>query len=98
MSVSLLTSLALALTWSTNLGVHLIRRGKDEEESTTSVERLQDDSEEAELERMKRLMAAEEESLKGGLFEKIIAFYERWLRRALEHGSLREPNQPPIRD
>ena len=28
MSVSLLTSLALALTWSTNLGVHLIRRGQ----------------------------------------------------------------------
>jgi multidrug efflux pump subunit AcrB len=31
------------------------------------------------------MMAAEEESLKGGWFEKIITFYERWLRRALEH-------------
>ncbi len=31
MSVSLLTSLALALTWSTNLGVYLIRRGHGEE-------------------------------------------------------------------
>jgi multidrug efflux pump subunit AcrB len=31
------------------------------------------------------MMAAEEESLRGGLFEKIIVFYERWLRRALEH-------------
>src|SRR5580700_5159829 len=30
MSVSLLTSLALALTWSTNLGVYLIRRGQEE--------------------------------------------------------------------
>src|SRR6202030_4605955 len=31
MSVSLLTSLVLALTWSTNLGVYLIRRGQAEE-------------------------------------------------------------------
>jgi multidrug efflux pump subunit AcrB len=31
------------------------------------------------------MMAAEEESLKGGWFERIIAFYEVWLRRALEH-------------
>ena len=37
------------------------------------------------IERMKRMMAAEEASLRGGLFEKIIEFYERWLRRALEH-------------
>ena len=34
---------------------------------------------------MKRMMAAEEASLKGGWFEKIIIFYERWMRRALEH-------------
>jgi multidrug efflux pump subunit AcrB len=95
MSVSLLTSLALALTWSTNLGVHLIRRGKKEEAVsehkgtpvpaagaavTPSV-----DAEAAEIEQMKRLMAAEEASLKGGFFERIITFYERWLRRALEH-------------
>jgi multidrug efflux pump subunit AcrB len=85
MSVSLLTSLALALTWSTNLGVHLIRRGKDEGESAAAVEPLAEDSENVELERMRRMMAAEEESLKGGWFERIIAFYEIWLRRALEH-------------
>src|SRR6202049_1086340 len=87
MSVSLLTSLALALTWSTNLGVHLIRRGKGENAAvavetpaTTPAE-----AEAAEVEHMRRMMAAEEESLKGGWFEKIITFYERWLRRALEH-------------
>ena len=34
---------------------------------------------------MKRMMAAEEASLRGGFFERIITFYERWLRRALEH-------------
>ncbi len=83
MSVSLLTSLALALTWSTNLGVYLIRRGQEEPAVTERAP--QEDSEDAEFERMKRMMAAEEESLKGGLFEKIIVFYERWMRRALEH-------------
>ena len=34
---------------------------------------------------MKRMMAAEEASLRGGWFESIVKFYERWLRRALEH-------------
>jgi len=87
MSVSLLTSLGLALTWSTNLGVYLIRRGQpDAPESASSVaEHAALDPETAERERMKRMMEAEEESLRGGLFEKIIVFYERWLRRALEH-------------
>jgi multidrug efflux pump subunit AcrB len=95
MSVSLLTSLALALTWSTNLGVHLIRRGKKEEavsehEGTSvpaagAVNVPSVDAEASEIEQMKRLMAAEEASLKGGWFERIIVFYERWLRRALEH-------------
>jgi multidrug efflux pump subunit AcrB len=88
MSVSLLTSLALALTWSTNLGVYLIRRGHGEEHEAapaSDVALSKEDTEAAEFERMKRMMAAEEESLRGGLFEKIIIFYERWMRRALEH-------------
>ena len=86
MSVSLLTSLALALTWSTNLGVYLIRRGHGEEHGAEiAKQEASEDAETAEFERMRRMMAAEEESLKGGLFEKIIMFYERWLRRALEH-------------
>jgi multidrug efflux pump subunit AcrB len=86
MSVSLLTSLGLALTWSTNLGVHLIRRGQEEGPGHTElVETEGMDAEAIERERMKRMMAAEEESLKGGFFEKVVTFYERWLRRALEH-------------
>ena len=85
MSVSLLTSLALALTWSTNLGVYLIRRGQGGTRRHGACGRADDSDEAAELERMKRMMAAEEESLRGGLFEKIIVFYERWMRRALEH-------------
>jgi multidrug efflux pump subunit AcrB len=80
MSVSLLTSLGLALTWSTNLGVYLIRRGHGEESATEHVARGSEDSE---IERMKRMMAAEEASLKGGWFERIISFYEKWMRFAL---------------
>jgi len=84
MSVSLLASLALALTWSTNLGVYLIRRGHGEG-SVEPVEHAPgEDSENAEFERMKRMMAAEEESLKGGWFERIITFYEKWMRFALD--------------
>jgi multidrug efflux pump subunit AcrB len=86
MSVSLLTSLALALTWSTNLGVYLIRRGRGEESSAPAVgHSTHEDPETAEFERMKRMMAAEEASLKGGWFEKIITFYEKRMRFALEH-------------
>jgi multidrug efflux pump subunit AcrB len=84
MSVSLLTSLALALTWSTNLGAFLIRRGHGEE-SVENGAHLPVDSEDDEIARMRRMMAAEEASLRGGVFEKVIAFYEKWLRFALEH-------------
>jgi multidrug efflux pump subunit AcrB len=82
MSVSLLTSLALALTWSTNLGVFMIRRGQGEESATA--EHGARGSEDTEAERMRRMMAAEEASLKGGWFEHIITFYEKWLRFVLE--------------
>ena len=33
---------------------------------------------------MRKLMAAEEASMQG-FFRRVIEFYERWLRRALEH-------------
>ncbi len=85
MSVSLLTSLALALTWSTNLGAFLIRRGHGEEHEENAATAPSGHSADDEIERMRRMMAAEEASLRGGLFEKVIAFYEKWLRFALEH-------------
>src|SRR5437762_6167804 len=56
MSVALLTSLVLALVWTSNLSTRLIRRGKGKHEVSEH-----------------------------GLFAHIIRFYERWLRRALEH-------------
>jgi len=101
MSVALLTSLVLALVWTSNLGSYLIRRGApthahapdSEPPGITPPSALDSgsapagntESELSHLEQMKRMMAAEEASLKGGLFEKILIFYERWMRRALEH-------------
>lgn len=94
MSVSLLTSLVLALVWTTNLGTFMIRRKhapvvSEGEELEHGRELLPvSDSEFAnspQMEQMRRMMAAEEASLRGGLFERIINFYGRWMRRALEH-------------
>jgi len=56
MSVALLTSLVLALVWTSNLSTRLIRRGKQAHEATEH-----------------------------GLFGRIVRFYERWVRRSLEH-------------
>jgi multidrug efflux pump subunit AcrB len=108
MSVSLLTSLVLALCWTTNLGTFLIRRGKHgtvpettgtngtnggPEEFGNGVDGPQAagqgmepaGADSAEMEQIRRMMAAEEASLRGGWFERIIQFYERWLRRAFAH-------------
>ncbi len=90
MSVSLLTSLVLALGWTTNLGTIMIRRGKEHETHATHTEAIPpastgDSPEVARVEQMKRMMAAEEASLGGGVFGRILTFYERWMRRALHH-------------
>jgi CzcA family heavy metal efflux pump len=72
-AVSLLTSLALALTWTPNLSQYFIRgRGQGSENGEDS------DAFSAE-----RLLAAEEATLRG-TFGRVVAFYERWLKRALE--------------
>src|SRR5437879_7978427 len=73
MGVSLLTSLALALTWTPNLSQYFIRRRENDAE----------DQEASEQESMERLMAAEEASL-GKFFHRVVDFHQRWLRRALE--------------
>ena len=78
MAVSLLTSLALALTWTPNLSQYLIR-GKRKGSDETGPER----EEEPEEESMSRLLAAEEAHL-GGFFHKVINLHERWLRRAVD--------------
>ena len=73
MAVSLLTSLALALTWTPNLSLYFIgRKGGKAEENTAG-----DDGES-----ITRLLEAEDAHL-SGFFRKVVAFHERWLRRAL---------------
>ena len=90
MSISLLTSLVLALGWTTNLGTYLIHRKETAATpgSAAGATRLAAESpvaEPSEEEETRRMIAAEEASLRGGLFERIMIFYERWVRRALEH-------------
>ena len=68
---SLLTSLALALTWTPNLSQFFIR------ERTETNSKNDNDFEE-------KLLAAEEATLGPG-FRRVLVFYERWLRFALEH-------------
>src|SRR5437899_1052690 len=74
MTVSLFTSLLLALTWTPNLSQYLIRRKAD----TPDV-----NGELPEEESISRLMAAEEAHL-SGFFQKVVGFHQHWLRRALE--------------
>ena len=77
MCAALLTSLALALTWTPTLSLYLIRRHRtapiSEEQESGNVDQ-----------EIRRLMAAEEASMQG-FFRRVIDFYERWLRRALQH-------------
>ncbi|MGH9529299.1 MAG: efflux RND transporter permease subunit, partial [Terriglobales bacterium] len=74
MSVSLLTSLALALTWTPNLSQYFIGR-KDKTEPEQTVEESDEES-------MDQLLKAEDASLTG-FFLKIVNFHQRQLRRAV---------------
>ncbi len=89
MSVALLASLALALTWTPALSQFLIKRsigdpsGIPDGVSDNQEDTLEQIAPEPEVESIRRLMEAEEASL-SGFFRKVINFHERWLRRALE--------------
>jgi CzcA family heavy metal efflux pump len=84
MSISLLTSLVLALGWTTNLGTFLIRhKGTDGDADTEKHAEAVSEQDE-----IRRLMAAEEKSLGGGFFGRILKSYERWVRWALGHPAL----------
>jgi CzcA family heavy metal efflux pump len=76
MAVSLFTSLALALTWTPTLSQYFVRRKPSAANPAVETN--------ASVDEMARLMAAEEASMTG-FFGRVIKFYERWLRRALEH-------------
>ncbi len=93
MSVALLASLALALTWTPALSQFLIKRSSgdssdipdnpSDSRSNDQEDALDQIAPEPEVESIRRLMEAEEASL-SGFFRKVINFHERWLRRALE--------------
>ncbi len=85
MSVALLASLALALTWTPALSQFLIKRssGDSSDIPDDNEDALDQIAPEPEVESIRRLMEAEEASL-SGFFRKVINFHERWLRRALE--------------
>ena len=95
MTVSLLTSLALALTWTPNLSQYFIK-GRNEKEGlpnsdsekppTPASPQPGDDSSEQDDNAMK-LLAAEEKHM-SGFFLRVVNFHERWLRRALERPRL----------
>ncbi|HEY1966018.1 MAG TPA: efflux RND transporter permease subunit, partial [Acidobacteriaceae bacterium] len=73
MTMSLFTSLALALTWTPNLSLYFIRKNEVESKRAEG---------EPEEESVSKLLAAEDAHL-SGFFQKIVDFHERWLRRAL---------------
>jgi multidrug efflux pump subunit AcrB len=81
MCAALLTSLILALTWTPTLSLFLLRR-----KVTVQARPAENgDAENGDVDsEIRKLMAAEESSMKG-FFGRVIEFYERWLRRALEH-------------
>ena len=89
MTVSLLTSLGLAVTWTPTLSQYFIKRRDDnsearsgESEMASSPSEFRDENDDA-----MKLLAAEEKHL-SGFFLRVVNFHERWLRRALERPRL----------
>ena len=98
-SVALLTSLTLALTWTPTLCLYLLRKQTggeaDQEggEAVASAGAVTSDmgalSAESEEEKRKReltlLLQAEEHHLMKGYFGRVIRFYELWFKRSLKY-------------
>ncbi len=93
---ALLTSLALALTWTPTLCLYLLRHQKTATAENhsglngpvthdTSVTTAVESSEESKRQEVSRLLQAEEEHLMKGYFGRVIRFYERWFRRSLKY-------------
>jgi len=88
MTVSLLTSLALALTWTPNLSQFFIK-GHREEQGAVEPESAAPSEEGTETQEddARKLLAAEEKHL-SGFFLRVVNFHEKWLRYALERPRL----------
>jgi multidrug efflux pump subunit AcrB len=93
MTVALLTSLALALTWTPNLSQYLIKRRRETNGGGSARSQLHETTISAASTTglgepdAQKLLTAEEAHL-GGFFLRIVNFHERWLRRALEQPRL----------
>jgi len=95
MTVSLLTSLALALTWTPTLSQYFIKRrhdkngahGAESETAETISPPTNDNGVPPENHDTMKLLAAEEKHM-SGFFLRVVNFHERWLRRALERPRL----------
>ena len=84
MTVSLLTSLGLAVTWTPNLSQYFIKRKNANNGAPVPEEPAKNEEQSADRpDQASRLMAAEEKHL-SGFFLRVVEFHERWLRRALE--------------
>ena len=84
---ALLTSLALALTWTPTLCLYLLRKHAKSDEATPPKRGnpAPESSEESGEGEMSLLLRAEEQHLMKGYFGKVIRFYERWFRRSLKY-------------
>jgi multidrug efflux pump subunit AcrB len=83
MSVSLLVSLALALTWTPNLSQYFIRARRDGASDESEGSLRPENQGTNRRDQAARLLEAEEKHL-SGFFLKVVNFHERWLRRAME--------------
>jgi multidrug efflux pump subunit AcrB len=91
---ALLTSLALALTWTPTLCLYLLKKPAGEEHHTRAehdaasvaplAESFSGADEEVRAVEINRLLQAEEEHLMKGFFGRVIRFYEEWFRRSLK--------------
>jgi multidrug efflux pump subunit AcrB len=86
MSVALLTSLVLALVWTSNTSTRFIGRGSTVHAPAPELAlppgASDEDRRKAEV---RRMMEAEEASLSVGFFGRVLGVYEREIRRALKH-------------
>ena len=92
MTAALLTSLALALTWTPTLSQYLIKGerkadGAPDSAAENGHAKVENQSIPVEEADPQKLIAAEEKHL-GGFFLRVVNFHERWLRRALDHPRL----------
>src|SRR5262249_25100540 len=84
---SLLTSLVLALVWTSNLSIRLVRRGQKASEppavARDAAHPLPAGFEaDPRAEQIRRMMAAEEASISHGRFGRVLVGYERLMRRS----------------